>query len=88
MNLEVRHELDPPIQLRDVDADYARSIDEAIATYTSLGREPTEHLLALKAEIAAHAALENKADDTALETAVPAPSAPARRRVKREHTAG
>ena len=79
MSLSVRRENRIESHQRDAAADYARSIDEAIAVYTQQGLQPTEHLVKLRAEIDA-AKLENKDDDTPLEMAVPDPSVTARRR--------
>jgi len=88
MSLGVRRPYSPPVELRDADAAYRQAIEDAIAAYTSQGLEPTEHLLALRAEIIAAEPLENKRADTdLLETAVPAPSQPARRRVKQHDDA-
>lgn len=69
---------------RDADADYRKSIEDAIAVYEQQGLQPTEHLLNLRAEYqrADAEVLENKSADTELELAIPEPSQTARRRTR------
>lgn len=65
---------------RDVEGEYRKSIDDAIASYTDQGREAPAHLLSLRAEITAQElppekavadAPESKVADPAPEKAVP-----------------
>lgn len=63
----VRQPFGEPPERRDEAAAYKRSIDEAIASYTDQGREPSEHLLALRA------AMEPVSDESECVAADPLP---------------